>query len=181
MTLRVDGAGALNEVELSFAYDEFFSLLILEDMGVDQDADGVLTKADKKKLFGFDVDNWPDGFDGDFYVGLDGQHVDLPRSVATGIDLVDGKIIATQTRAIPAVPAAQAVIRQYDPTFYVHYTLKDVVVEGPCDASIAPYDPSASEQALMDALENITDDQIDVLELGIYYADKIQLTCTAGS
>ena len=85
MILRVDEEGALYEVELAFAYDEFFSLLIIEDMGVDPDGDGILTEAEKRKLFGFDVANWPDGFEGDFYVGLNGEHVEMQRQpVAVG-------------------------------------------------------------------------------------------------
>ena len=181
MILRVDEEGALYEVELAFAYDEFFSLLIIEDMGVDPDGDGILTEAEKRKLFGFDVANWPDGFEGDFYVGLNGEHVEMQRSMAIGLDMVDGKLVATQTRPIPFVQASEAVIRQYDPTFYVQYTLKDVSVEGPCETAVTPHDPKAGDRAVEEALKTVSDDAIDMLELGIYYADTIRLTCSAGS
>lgn len=181
MILRVDEEGALYEVELAFAYDEFFSLLIIEDMGVDPDGDGILTEAEKAKLFGFDVANWPDGFEGDFYVGVNGENVSMQRSMAIGLDVVDGKLVATQTRPIPFVEASQAVIRQYDPTFYVHYTLQNVSVEGPCESKIDAHDPSAGDRAVEEALKTVSDDVIDTLELGIYYADTIRLTCSAGS
>ena len=51
-------------MRVTWAYDEFYSLLVLEDMRLDQDADGVLTEAEEQFLSGFDA-QWVEGYNGD--------------------------------------------------------------------------------------------------------------------
>ena len=63
----VDDAGQLTHVRVTWVYDEFYSLLVLEDMKLDQDADGVLTDAEEQVLAGFDA-QWVEGYNGDLVV-----------------------------------------------------------------------------------------------------------------
>ncbi|SFD47532.1 DUF1007 family protein [Roseivivax sediminis] len=181
LTIKVDEDGRITGTEMTWTYDEFFTLLILEDMGLDADADGVLTEAEKAELMGFDFEVWPEGFEGDLYLHADGEKVALGRPVSTGIDVVDGKIVSTHTRTVPDAPAEGATFRQYDPTYYVAYTLDEVRVDGACRADVTPPDPDAGEEALAEALTDYSEDQFEVLELGIHYADDITLTCAHSS
>ncbi|ETX30168.1 DUF1007 family protein [Roseivivax isoporae] len=181
LTVEVDAQGRITGTRMTWSYDEFFSLLILEDMGLDTDADGVLTEAEKDALMGFDFVTWPEGFEGDLYLDAEGGKVALGHPVSTSIDLVDGRIVSSHTRTVPEVPAEGAVFRQYDPTYYVAYTVKSVSVTGGCSASREAPDPDAGEEALAQALESYTEDQFQVLELGIHYADAITLSCDPSS
>src|SRR6056297_2811011 len=49
VTLRFlpDAEGRLTGVEVTWAYDDFFSLLVLEDRGLDADGDMILTEAER--------------------------------------------------------------------------------------------------------------------------------------
>lgn len=172
--------GRVTGVNMTWSYDEFFTLLILEDMGLDPDGDGVLTEAELAQLKGFDFVTWPPGFEGDLYLATaNGQKVELGHPVSTTIAVTDGKIVAGHTRTVPEIAAQGAEFRQYDPTFYVQYTLHDVSVAGNCDTRIQAYDPKAADRALAEQLQKSSDAEyaFEVLEMGAFYADRIQLKC----
>ncbi|MGR3461685.1 MAG: DUF1007 family protein [Roseovarius sp.] len=46
-----DARGRLTGVEVTWRYDDFFSLLILSDMGLDPDGDGQLSDAELARLW----------------------------------------------------------------------------------------------------------------------------------
>ncbi|ETX16216.1 polyphosphate kinase [Roseivivax halodurans JCM 10272] len=181
LTVEVNAAGEITGTEMTWTYDEYFTLLILEDMGLDSDMDGELTEDELAELMGFDFETWPEGFEGDLYLDAGGQKIELGHPVSTGIAVTDGKIVATHTRTVPDAPAEGAVFRQYDPTYYVAYTLEDLTVTGGCRAEVTNPDPDAGEEALAEALNSYSEDQFEVLELGIHYADTIRLTCAQPS
>ncbi|SLN72585.1 hypothetical protein ROJ8625_03853 [Roseivivax jejudonensis] len=181
LNVVVDDQGRITQTEMTWSYDELFTLLILEDEGLDSDADGQLTDAERKELLGFDFEVWPEGFEGDLYLEAQGEKVELGHPVSTEIDVIEGRIVATHTRTVPDVPAEGAVFRQYDPTYYVAYTLDEVTVSGECSADVAAPDPDAGEEALAQALTEASEDQFEVLELGVHYADTIMVTCAPSS
>ncbi|WP_306131768.1 DUF1007 family protein [Roseivivax marinus] len=182
LTVEVDDAGRITGTRMTWTYDEFFTLLILEDMGLDADADGQLNEDERAALLNFDFETWPEGFEGDLYLyAADGTQMPLGHPDSISADVVDGKIVSTHTRTVDAAPAEGATLRQYDPTYYVAYTLQTVAVDGPCTASVDAPDPDAGEEALAQALEEASEDQFEVLELGIHYADEIRLSCGSSS
>lgn len=168
-------------VELSWSYDDFFSLLIFEDMGLDRDYDGVLTAAELDALRGFDMREWPDGFEGDLYVWENGQKVALPFPEVTGIKVVNGRIVASHRRELPDVAVQDLRLKQFDPTYYVAYRLMDVTASGDCKARVKPHDPGAADRALQQALAEVPEDRFDVLEMGRHYADEVRLICSGSS
>ena len=181
LTLVLNEARELTGVDVTWTYDDFFTLLILEDMGLDPDGDGVLTEAELAQLKGFDLVEWPPGFEGDLYVHEGGEKIEMPRPTPTGIAVENGRIVATHHRAVPEVPAEDLVLEQYDPTYYVAYTLRDVTVEGPCRTQIAEPQPTEAEQALAQELSKVPEDMFQVMEVGVYYAAELRLSCEAPS
>ena len=98
----VDAEGRLTHLRITWAYDEFYSLLVTEDRGLDPDYDGVLTEAEVASLNGFDM-RWIEGFNGDTVL-LDGsEEVALsgPQEVATTFS--EGRIITSHLRAVEAM------------------------------------------------------------------------------
>lgn len=185
-----DNAGRLAAVRVIWTYDEYYSLLVLEDLGLDADYDGLLSDAEKRRLDGFDM-KWLPDYAGDLYVLSGGQEVGLSRPVEHSADMVDGRIVTTHTRALDeriAVAEDPVVFRIYDPTFYTAYHVAlPTVIEGRtgCKAATVVPDLDAANQALKEALAELGTDESTVEmgfpEVGSVFAEEIHLTCAPSS
>jgi polyphosphate kinase len=184
-TMRVfvqDGQAV--SVELTWTYDDFFSLLILEDMGLDPDGDGVLSEAELAQLKGFDFVEWPPGFEGDLYVYQGGEKLPLGIPEVTGIALEEGRIVSRHIRPLPPQTQARGLeILQYDPTYYVAYTLDSQVraLGGACMVGLAPHDPDQALAEIDAELSTLPDDVVEEMRVGHLFADKVMVTCASGS
>lgn len=184
---RQDDQGRITEVEVTWVYDDFFSLLIFEDLGLDPDGDAQLTDAEFQKLWGFDLENWYEGFEGDLYLyQADGAKVPLGDPRATRIDVEEGRIVAGHRRAVPEVSPIGLDVLQYDPTFYVAYELAGgVTFEQSCTAQVVSADIEAAldarDKALEEALLGDGEDVFEYVELGIHFADRVVLRCDGQS
>jgi ABC-type uncharacterized transport system substrate-binding protein len=176
-----DGAGNLTGVEVTWRYDDFFSLLILSDMGLDTDGDGVLTQAERAELKGFDLEEWPEGFEGDLYLRRDGRKIALDHPVPTGVAVENGRIVATHRRGFGPVPADGLRIEPYDPTYYVDYTLTGPIdLPGACDHAVKEPDLDESQRAFREMISEMTaEEQFDGIEVGNLFSDVMVVSCTA--
>lgn len=179
-TLRavVDADGTFRGIEVRWAYDDFYSLLIFADMGLDSDGDGRLRPDEIQRLDGFDL-QWVDGFEGDSYASLDGAPVALGPPQPRGTTVEGGRIITTHFRAADA-PAAGLRIKAYDPTFYTAYALVgQVEVDGPCTAMIDPVDLDAAYTKLEELLYATPEAEATDYypEVGESFADTVMLSC----
>jgi len=176
-----DGAGNLTGVEVTWRYDDFFSLLILSDMGLDTDGDGVLTDAERAELKGFDLEEWPEGFEGDLYIHQGDEKIVLDHPVPTGVALEEGRIVATHRRSFTPVRADHLRVEPYDPTYYVDYTLTGPVgLPARCDHAIQEPDLDESQRAFRDMLSELSaEQQFDGIEVGNLFSDVMVVTCTA--
>ncbi|MEM6619642.1 MAG: DUF1007 family protein [Pseudomonadota bacterium] len=190
LTLLFDRQGRLAAVQVFWAYDEYTSLLQLEDMGLDRDGDGVLTPDEQRELAGYDT-NWVDGYEGDIYLTHAGAPISLAGPIEPGARLENGQIVTWHIRPVinRLTPEENHVeIKVYDPSFYVAYTV-DLGVrtsgrEG-CDTAKLPadlgkaydlveellYGPSAASDAGEDNFPMV----------GEHFADTITLSCVPGS
>lgn len=174
----VDAGGTFKGLEVEWSYDDFYSLLIFADMGLDSDGDGRLRPDEIKRLEGFDL-NWVEGYDGDSYATRNGKSVDLGAPQSRGLSVKDGRIISTHFRPASA-PASGLVIKIYDPTFYTAYALTgQVEVDGPCTTTIDPADLDAAysyvEELLYATPSNEAQDEFP--EVGDRFADTVMLSC----
>jgi len=182
LRIETDAARNVTGVELSWAYDEFFTLLIFEDMGLDPDGDGQLTEDELAQLQGFETNNWPADFEGDLYLASQGETVALGAPEPRETRVEDGRIISGHFRLVPGVAADGLEIRQYDPTFYVSYEItRGVEIAAPCRAEIEKPDRAAADAYVQKELQSVPEDQFEVLEIGEQYADRISLTCEPSS
>ena len=120
-----DDAGRLSQVKVTWQYDEFYSLLITEDLQLDQDGDGILTPAERARLIGFDT-NWDEGFNGDLEIHAGGARLALsgPLEATTALD--QGRIISSHIRRIaPTDRSRQGPIsmKAFDPSYYTAYDI----------------------------------------------------------
>jgi len=189
MQLIFDAQGKLAAVRVVWVYDEFISLVILEDKGLDPDGDGVLTTPEKKSLQGFDM-NWDPGFAGDLYALQDERSLALSRPLQFTATLEKGRLISTHVRAFePRVAVTDEPVRVqvYDPDYYTAYKIStEPVVEGRtgCSAEIFVPDPSKASKELeaalaeLGAFQTLEDLEIDNFPaIGAAYSEEVRITC----
>lgn len=177
-TLRLvtDDSGQISGVEVVWRYDELFSLLILEDMGLDSDYDGVLTAPELAQLQGFDM-QWIEGYHGDLFATRDGADLTLGPPQPRGTAFDDGKITSVHFRTI-AAPGRKVTLRAYDPTFYTAYDLTGGVAapEG-CEVRINRPDLNAAYAAVEEKLKDMPPDPDEYPPVGDLFADTVIVTC----
>lgn len=188
--LLFDDAGQLAAVRVVWAYDEFTSLLVLEDRGLDKDYDGKLTEEELARLDGFDM-GWDEGWPGDLYLKVGETGVPLSRPLEHTATLQDGRIVTTHLRALEtrvAMDGPAVVLSAYDPSYYVAYTLSlPTRIEGRegCEATITQPNLSAANQRLLDAMAELGADETleayDLPPVGEDFAEKLTLTCAPRS
>ncbi|MDP5335402.1 MAG: DUF1007 family protein [Paracoccaceae bacterium] len=179
LTLVADEAGRLVGIEVSWTYDDFYSLLLLEDMGLDPDGDGALTADELARLDGFDL-NWIEGYLGDLYLTAGDAPVDLGRPEGRGTDVIAGQIVTRHFRSF-APQAGSVIVKAYDPTFYTAYDLEGgVTVPDSCKLAIQPADLDRAYTMVEEALYKnpaMPDDEFP--EVGEAFADVVEVTCSA--
>ena len=184
--------GALREVAVEWAYDEFYSLLIIEDLGLDPDGDGVLTEPEMTALQGFDAE-WEPGFDGRLYLSVDGAPVALegPRDFSARYE--DGRLVSRHVRPVAQQVGAEAPLRVqvYDPEYYVQFSLPEppAIQGAECRVDLRMGDPYAAAdayaRAVADALEEDQDASVDqellIVDIGATGADEARIACGPGA
>ncbi len=186
VTLVLDDDNRLAAIRVTWSYDELYSLLVLEEYGLDPDHDGILTSEELAALNGFDM-AWMEGFAGDTYVAAGGLPLPLgpPTDYLTAIE--DGRIVTTHTRTVEAPPGGTISVKAYDPTFYTAYEIsRGVTLDGGtgCTAEILPANLEAAYTMLEEILygpRSAEFDEDSFPEVGEAFADEIRLTCASGS
>jgi len=172
-------------VRLDWQYDEYFSLLLTTDLGIDTDGDLVLIAAEDAILFDA-VANWPADFGGDLEVSQNGQPATLSARKQHGVVMENGIIRETHTRPIAALPdpSAALTVQVYDPFYYVSYSVDGPVkIEGrdDCAATIDPPDLNTAyslvEELLYGRPASDVGPEEDFPAVGISFAETITITC----
>lgn len=189
LELIFDGQNKLEAVRVTWAYDEFYSLVVLEDNGLDPDGDGVLADAEQKSIQGFDM-NWTEGFAGDLQAMQNDTPLALSRPSEFTALLKDGRLISThlrrfETKVVMTDDPVRLLV--YDPEYYTAYTVaSDPVVQGRagCQVRIFVPDPTKASKELEAALAELgTDQTLDDLAvenfpaIGATFAEEVQVTC----
>lgn len=190
LELQFDDAGMLAVVRIVWAYDDFYSLSTLTDMGLDPDADGRLTAVEVAALQGFDM-RWIEGFEGDLYLQQGARGLQLSGPQAPTAAVIGGRIVTTHLRRVdpPADPAeGPVVIRVYDPTYYTAYDITVPVLflgREDCDAALVLPDETQANAALAAALaalgptQTLEDAGVDVsTAIGGAFAQQVVVTCS---
>ncbi len=181
----VDEAGQLTHVRVTWAYDELYSLLLLEDMQLDQDFDGVLTESEQAQLAGFDT-QWMDGYSGDLVVRKYGAGVPLSGPIDARASTQDGRIVTSHLRAVQGggIAASGLSAMAFDETYYkAHDVNLPVTVAGPDSCRIDRIDPDidgqlAQMQAFLLTLDaNYDLEENDIPLVGESFATEILLSC----
>jgi len=186
LTFDLDDTGSLTRIGVEWRYDEFTSMLILGDLGLNPAAEA-LTPEETAALSGFDT-NWAPDFNGDLwpYFGEDPIPMGPPRDATARLE--DGQIVSQHWRAVeaPVDPTAgDLIVRIYDPEYYVAYSIGDAnSVEGRADCRVRIFvaDLAQAEGRLQAALDEmmaggVTDLEDNFPAVGRDFADEARLDC----
>ena len=186
LDLHLTAEGQITAVTITWTYDELFTLLVLEERGLDPDGDGLLTDDETASLSGFDMD-WQADFPGDTYVfsGSSPMALSPPQDWSATVD--GGRVTSRHTRHL-AVPLGQEtapiIVKSYDPEFYTAYRIIEVTVDGAnpvCSAQIVPFNPKVAEDVLNTALNGFVETPDTPYPLvGEYFADRVEVSCPQG-
>ena len=183
-----DEQGRLTSLRLSWTYDELFSLIILEDRGLDNDYDGVLTEEEQAALTGFDMIDWPEWYDGDLYVLAGGRKLQMGDPREYDLVLEDGKLVTTHYRDLPeplTLGASPVIVQIYDEGYYTAYEIigHPQMVNAPQDCQAVTYaaDLSAAQQEVKAALAEISADinleEVGFPKIGAAFSDEVRISC----
>lgn len=180
------GNGKVTHVKVTWVYDDFYSLLLAEDFGIDQDGDGALTEEEEVKLQGFDA-NWVEGYNGDLEVKLDGQVQTLSGPLEPTATMIKGRIVSTHLREISGTPMIGGdvlSVKAFDPTFYTAYEINlPVILRDDPSCEFQRIEPNIDDElAKMQAFLLTLDANADLEEndfplLGERFATDIRVTC----
>jgi len=184
LVFGIDAQNHLSYVKVTWEYDELYSLLITEDLGVDRDYDGVLNDQDLATLTGFDM-QWIEGYNGDLVASMADEPLRLSGPMEPTASLHDGKITTTHMRRIIGAPEIHGPVNfsPYDGTFYSAYDVDlPVLVEGRSGCDIALDVPDAQALALTKAEVSALPEDYDMEaaglgNIGARFATKVTVTC----
>ncbi len=178
-------AGAVTGVRLTWTYDDLFSLILAEDLGIDADGDLRLTAAELSALQAH-VADWPPDYAGDLVVTAGGAPVPLGPRQEHGVAYQGGVVVEAHRRPLAApAPAAAApvLVEVYDPYYYVAYEVRGVTVSGDptCEATLIRADLDAA-QAEVDATWAGIDwagaaPDVQLPPIGGAFADRVEVRC----
>lgn len=181
----MDEQGSLLGVRLTWQYDDYFSLLLTADLGIDPEGDMILTEVEHAVLQAAVLD-WPSDFGGDLHLALGGRALDLgPRAEATA-SFTDGRVSENHFRPLttPLPMDAPVTVQVYDPYYYVAYAVVAPITltgGGACAVTYQAADLNAA-YSLVDELlygraaSDVGPDE-QFPEVGHTFADTVTLTC----
>lgn len=179
----LDDDGRVSEVGVTWVFDEFYSMLLMIEMGMDPGVPA--TDADMTRIAALHAE-WTQDFGGDGLATADGAPLPLGPARDVVADLRDGQIRIAFRRPleIPVDPhAAEVGLEVFDPLFFVAYTLiGEPIVDGDgsaaCAAALRPFEPTDDILALQGTLFELGPDETpENPMIGRVFADKAVLTC----
>lgn len=188
-----DDDGRLAAVQVVWVYDEFYTMMALDDYGMDPGFTGAVTEAERAELAAIYA-NWDEGYAGDLYPDLAGRPLTLSGPLRVVADVREGRLVIAHRRAFPDRPALggeELVLRVYDPTYFTAYTIASApAIRGRQDCSAEVWGPDweAASVRLTAALEELAGDGADALEIeanfpavGADFAEEVRLRCAEPS
>lgn len=175
--------GVVTAVEVTWLYDELYTLILLEDYGLDPDFDLALTEDEVVQTLGFDL-NWSHGFEGGLVLRRGEGELSVGAPEPVSLELVgEGQLRTTHRRPVTDAGGSESIIAQvYDPEFYVAFEMTgEMVVEGAdCTPELVRADLDAAYdglEAAMNAIGGAVAAEDNFPAVGGLFADRVVFEC----
>jgi ABC-type uncharacterized transport system substrate-binding protein len=175
--------GQVIAVEVTWRYDELYSLMLAEDFGLDPDYDLQLTEAEVEATLGFDL-NWSGGFSGGLTLRQADAELGLGEPEPVSLRMLEtGQIETTHRRAVLGAQPGGLVAQIYDPEFYIAFEMilpVTVADAHDCTVALIRADLDAAYAGLEAALDEIggtvaAEDNFPAV--GALFADRVEISC----
>lgn len=184
-----DAEGRATDLRITWSYDELYSLLLVQERGLDPDADGVLTSDEVAQFSGFDM-KWQEGFAGDTYALLGDVPLVLSGPSGWTAGYANGMATSTHLRHFETpveIGDKLLIVQLYDPGYYTSYGIAyDPKLTGAgaaCSAQSYGPDPAEADETLRAALAEYSgsqDVEADYPAVGAVFAEEVRVTCSGG-
>jgi ABC-type uncharacterized transport system substrate-binding protein len=183
LALERGAEGQVIAVEVTWRYDELYSLMLAEDFGLDPDYDLQLTDAEIAATLGFDL-NWSGGFAGGLTLRQAGDQLRLGAPEPVSLRMLEtGQIETTHRRTVLGALPGDLEAQVYDPEFYIAFEmiLPLTMANAPdCTVELIRADLDAAYAGLEAALEEIggsvaAEDNFPAV--GALFADRVEISC----
>jgi ABC-type uncharacterized transport system substrate-binding protein len=181
----VDESHLLKAVRVVWTYDELYTLMLLGDLGLDADADGILTAEEQAKLLTAES-TWVAGYEGDTYGTFANAPIAFGLPTDFAVSMKDGKITSSHVRPLVTtidLGKGEVSLKSYDPYYYAAFTLSGgAEVEGvqDCDITYVQPDLAAAYTKLDDMLYGPGSAELpegEYPQIGGEFADEAKITC----
>lgn len=183
LNLETGADGTVTAVEVTWRYDAFYSLLLLQDFALDQDFDGTLTEAEVAATLGFDL-QWNSGFEGGLTLRRGATPLALGPPRPVSLRLLDtGQLESVHRRPVTDPGGTGPLEAQvYDPAFYIAFdpVLPSGVAGSDCAPRTLPADHDAANAALDAALRaagGAVAAEEEFPRVGALFADTLVFAC----
>lgn len=175
--------GRVTAVEVTWIYDGLYSLVLLEDYGLDEDFDLVLTEAEVNATLGFDL-NWNGGFEGGLELRRGDNLLELGPPEPLSMELVgEGQMRTTHRRPVIDLGGDEVLVAQvFDSEFYIAFEMTGAMqVEGAeCTPELIRADLDAAYEVLeaaMDEIGGAVAAEDNFPQVGAAFADRVVFAC----
>ena len=181
VTAVLDAQGRLAALRLRWDYDDYVSLLLVEEKGADTDGDGQVSASEMSVLNGFDM-AWGDTFDGDTKVMQDGSDLPLtkgPQNWSSGWQ--DGHLWSEHTRVLTApvdLSVGPVTVLVHDDTDYTAYTYTGAAI---LQDGTASSQPSACRIEVLGPGDTAPDGFLQTIGLFMFGSERVSTTLPAPS
>lgn len=172
--------GQVTGLKIVWLYDAFSTLVMYDQLWLDEDGDGKLDATDMDKI-AMGETTWEPGYEGDTYLWHGGQKVPMgqPQNGTARMEGDRAEVTFDLPLATP-VPADGAFsLKLYDPVYYYSYTIQAVLPDpDACTSALIPFEPSAADREVQAALSALSMEEMpDDPNIGARFADEVVLTC----
>lgn len=176
--------GALTGIRIVWQYDAFTTLLLYDQLNLDQDGDGALNDADMAEIVRGET-VWEPGYEGDTYLWVNGAKKALSQPKNGAARMVGDAVEVSFDLDLPAPISAKglgASLKLYDPFYYYAYDIPGapLMLDAPdgCEAKLIPFVADAQTRELQDQLLQLSQEDIpDDPNVGARFADEVVLRC----
>lgn len=179
-----DDSGLLVAVRIYWLYDSYSTLFLYDTENLDQDGDGELNAADLEKVKRGETE-WPDGYEGDTYLFVNGEKQALSRPVNAMAEQVAGRIgVGFELRLQTPQPmqGRHARLKIYDPGYYYAYSVPGegmIIGDMPgCRVWVERPDRDAEMAKLQKDLQALSREETPSdLNIGAKFAEDVVMQC----
>jgi ABC-type uncharacterized transport system substrate-binding protein len=184
VTLLTEADGTITGVEVTWRYDELYTLILLQDFGLDPEFDNALTEQEIADTLGFDL-NWNSGFEGGLYLsrGDTALVIGAPEAVSMVLR-PDGRMETVHRRPVTDDPGGEAPVEAavYDEAFFIAFeaTLPSGVAGTECTPDLVRADLDAAYAALeaeLAAIGGAVAAEDNFPAVGALFADRLVFPC----